>query len=58
MTTMMKNTQAYQKGYNAYWNRIFKTSNPFDSYDQLIAWREWNDGWDMAEASDIADIVN
>jgi ribosome modulation factor len=48
----MTNVQAYDEGYDAYWDGIDKGENPYDMETETVQRDSWEKGWREARKHD------
>ena len=44
--------EAYDIGYDAYWDGAEVTENPYDADDEADSFKSWEDGWRKAREHD------
>jgi hypothetical protein len=49
---MTMNHEAYDAGYDAYWEGAETTDNPYDPEEEADAFQSWEEGWRKARVHD------
>jgi hypothetical protein len=48
----MTDQPAYDEGYDAYWDDIDASDNPYDKETEAVEWNSWESGWRQARMHD------
>jgi hypothetical protein len=49
----MTNSEAFEAGYDAYWDGVGTEDNPYEQEQNVDEFRSWSEGWQEAQKHDF-----